>query len=70
MSGHNRWSKIKREKEAQGAAKGKLFSKVSKKITVATRFGGGDPTGNPRLRAAIDAAKEANMPQALLEQLA
>ena len=52
MSGHNRWSKIKRKKEAQGAAKGKLFS-----------------TGNPRLRAAIDAAKEANMPQALLEQL-
>jgi len=63
MSGHNRWSKIKRKKEAQGAAKGKLFSKVSKEITVATRFGGGDPAGNPRLRAAMDAAKEANMPQ-------
>ncbi|WP_242355094.1 MULTISPECIES: YebC/PmpR family DNA-binding transcriptional regulator [Anaeromyxobacter] len=63
MSGHNRWSKIKRHKEAQGAAKGKLFSKVIKEITVAARMGGGDPAGNPRLRAAIDAAKEANMPQ-------
>jgi YebC/PmpR family DNA-binding regulatory protein len=63
MSGHNRWSKIKRKKEAHGAAKGKLFSKIIKEITVATRMGGGDPGGNARLRAAIDAAKEANMPQ-------
>ena len=62
MSGHNRWSKIKRYKEAQGAAKGKLFSKVIKEITVAARMGGGDPNGNARLRAAMDAAKEANMP--------
>lgn len=62
MSGHNRWSKIKRKKEAQGAAKGKLFTKLIKEITVATRMGGGDPDGNARLRAAIDAAKEANMP--------
>jgi YebC/PmpR family DNA-binding regulatory protein len=63
MSGHNRWSKIKRKKEAQGAAKGKLFTKLIKEITVAARIGGGDPAGNARLRAAIDAAKEANMPQ-------
>jgi YebC/PmpR family DNA-binding regulatory protein len=63
MSGHNRWSKIKRYKEAQGAAKGKLFSKLIKEITVAARIGGGDPAGNARLRAAIEAAKEANMPQ-------
>ncbi len=62
MSGHNRWSKIKRYKEAQGAAKGKLFSKVIKEIPVAARRGGGDPNGNARLRAAMDAAKEANMP--------
>jgi len=62
MSGHNRWSKIKRKKEAQGSAKGKLFSKLIKEITVATRMGGADPAGNARLRAAIDAAKEANMP--------
>jgi YebC/PmpR family DNA-binding regulatory protein len=63
MSGHNRWSKIKRYKEAQGAAKGKLFSKLIKEITVAARIGGDDPAGNARLRTAIDAAKEANMPQ-------
>ena len=62
MSGHNRWTKIKRKKEAQGAAKGKLFTKLIKEITVAARIGGGDPGGNARLRAAIDLAKEANMP--------
>jgi YebC/PmpR family DNA-binding regulatory protein len=62
MSGHNRWSKIKRKKEAQGSAKGKLFTKLIKEITVAARMGGGDPGGNARLRAAIDAAKDANMP--------
>lgn len=62
MSGHNRWSKIKRQKEAQGASKGKLFTKLIKEITVAARTGGGDPAGNARLRAAIDAAKDANMP--------
>ena len=63
MSGHNRWSKIKRQKAVQGAAKGKLFSKLIKEITVATRMGGADPAGNARLRAAFEAAKEANMPQ-------
>jgi YebC/PmpR family DNA-binding regulatory protein len=62
MSGHNRWTKIKRKKEAQGAAKGKLFTKLIKEVTVAARIGGGDVAGNARLRAAIDAAKEANMP--------
>jgi YebC/PmpR family DNA-binding regulatory protein len=63
MSGHNRWTKIKHKKAAQGAAKGKLFTKITKEITVAARMGGGDPAGNARLRAGIDAAKEANMPQ-------
>ncbi len=63
MSGHNRWTKIKRKKEAHGAAKGKLFTKLIKEITVSARMGGGDPDGNARLRAAVDAAKEANMPQ-------
>ena len=62
MSGHNRWTKIKHKKAAQGAAKGKLFTKLIKEITVAARMGGGDPSGNARLRAAIDAAKDANMP--------
>jgi YebC/PmpR family DNA-binding regulatory protein len=62
MSGHNRWSKIKRQKAAMGATKGKLYSKVIKEITVAARLGGGDPAGNARLRAAITAARDANMP--------
>jgi YebC/PmpR family DNA-binding regulatory protein len=62
MSGHNRWSKIKRYKEAQGASKGKLFTKLIKEITVSAGIGGGDPAGNARLRAAIDLAKDANMP--------
>src|SRR5215472_11857514 len=63
MSGHNRWTKIKRKKEAQGAAKGKLFTKLIKELTVAARSGGGDPNGNARLRSAMTAARESNMPQ-------
>ncbi len=62
MSGHNRWSKIKHKKLAQGSAKGKLFTKLIKEITVSARMGGGDVNGNARLRAAIDLAKDANMP--------
>jgi YebC/PmpR family DNA-binding regulatory protein len=62
MSGHNRWSKIKRQKEAMGASKGKLFTKVTKEITVSARIGGGDPAANARLRAAVLAARDANMP--------
>jgi YebC/PmpR family DNA-binding regulatory protein len=62
MSGHNRWTKIKRKKEAAGAAKGKLFTKLIKEITVAARMGGADPNGNARLRSAMVAAREANMP--------
>ncbi len=62
MSGHNRWTKIKRQKEAMGASKGKLFTKVTKEITVAARFGGGDPAAIARLRSAVLAAREANMP--------
>jgi YebC/PmpR family DNA-binding regulatory protein len=62
MSGHNRWSKIKRHKAAAGAAKGKLYTKLIKELTVAASIGGGDPNGNARLRVAITAAKEANMP--------
>jgi len=62
VSGHNRWTKIKRQKEAMGASKGKLFTKVTKEITVAARIGGGDVAANARLRAAVLAAREANMP--------
>ncbi len=62
MSGHNRWTKIKRKKEAMGNTKGKLFTKLIKEITVSARMGGSDPGGNARLRSALTAAKEANMP--------
>ncbi|MEM8608016.1 MAG: YebC/PmpR family DNA-binding transcriptional regulator [Myxococcota bacterium] len=62
MSGHSKWSTIKRKKGAVDAARGKLFTKLIKEITVAARAGGGDPDGNPRLRRAIDAARAANMP--------
>jgi YebC/PmpR family DNA-binding regulatory protein len=68
MSGHNRWSKIKRHKAAMGATKGKLYTKVIKEITVSARMGGGDPAGNARLRVAIAAAKEANMPKDTIER--
>jgi len=62
MSGHNRWSSIKHKKGAADAKRGKIFTKIIKEITVAARMGGGDPTGNPRLRHAIDEARAANMP--------
>jgi len=68
MSGHNRWTKIKRKKEAMGATKGKLFNKIIKELTVAARLGGGDPAGNARLRAAMDAAKDANMPSESIQR--
>ena len=63
MSGHSKWSTIKRKKGAADAKRGKVFSKVIKEITVAARTGGGDPEGNPRLRAAIALAKSENMPK-------
>jgi|Deesub1362A_J573_1020465.scaffolds.fasta_scaffold00027_8 YebC/PmpR family DNA-binding regulatory protein len=63
MAGHSKWAQIKHKKAHTDAKKGKLFSKIVKEISVAARIGGGDPDGNPRLRAAIDKAKEANMPQ-------
>ncbi|MEM7435400.1 MAG: YebC/PmpR family DNA-binding transcriptional regulator [Myxococcota bacterium] len=62
MSGHSKWSTIKRKKGAVDAARGKLFTKLIKEITIAARGGGGDPDGNPRLRRAIDSARAANMP--------
>lgn len=66
MSGHNRWTKIKRQKAAMGNTKGKLFTKLIKELTVAARAGGGDPAGNHRLRTAMDAARAANMPTDLI----
>ena len=62
MSGHSKWSTIKRKKGAADAKRGKIFTKLIKEITVAARMGGGDPEGNPRLRSAVAAAKAANMP--------
>lgn len=62
MSGHSKWATIKRAKGAKDAARGKLFGRLIKEITIAARDGGGDLDGNPRLRLAIDKAKAANMP--------
>jgi len=62
MSGHSKWSTIKHRKGAQDAKRSKVFTKLIKELTVATRMGGDDATANPRLRAAISAAKAANMP--------
>ncbi len=61
MSGHSKWAQIKHKKAHTDVKRGKLFSKLTKEITVSTRMGGGDPDGNPRLRIAIEKAKEANM---------
>jgi len=67
MSGHSKWSTIKRKKGANDAKRGKIFSKLIKEITVAARQGG-DPDGNPRLRSAIAAAKAENMPKDNIER--
>ncbi|CAN0600569.1 unnamed protein product, partial [Laminaria digitata] len=62
MSGHSKWSTIKRKKGATDQKRGKIFSKLSKELMVAARMGGGDPGGNARLRLAIQAAKAQSMP--------
>jgi YebC/PmpR family DNA-binding regulatory protein len=62
MSGHSKWSTIKRHKGAQDAKRGRIFTKLIKEITVAARMGGGDPGANPRLRRAVDEARLNNMP--------
>jgi len=63
MSGHSKWATIKRKKASTDAARGKVFTKIIKEISIAARDGGGDPNGNPRLRLAIASAKSSNMPQ-------
>jgi YebC/PmpR family DNA-binding regulatory protein len=68
MSGHSKWSTIKRKKAATDAARGKVFTKYIKEITIAARVGGGDADANPRLRTAIAAAKSVNMPAANIER--
>ncbi len=62
MSGHSKWSQIKHKKAHSDAKRGKAFTKIVKEISIAARLGGGDPDGNPRLRTAIEKAKEVNMP--------
>ncbi len=62
MSGHSKWATIKHKKGALDAKRGKLFTKLIKELTVAARMGGGDPSGNPRLRKAISDAKGQSMP--------
>ncbi len=68
MSGHSKWSKIKRAKGALDVKRGTLFSRFSKEITVAARIGGADVTANPRLRSAILAARAQNMPNDNIER--
>ena len=63
MSGHSKWSTIKRKKGAADAKRGKVFTKIIKEIMVAARMGGGDANSNPRLRTAVLAAKAENMPK-------
>ena len=63
MAGHSKWAQIKHKKAHVDAKRGKIFSKIVKEISVAARLGGGDLSGNPRLRQAIEKAKEVNMPQ-------
>jgi YebC/PmpR family DNA-binding regulatory protein len=63
MSGHSKWASIKHKKAAADAQRGKVFTKVIKELTQAAREGGGDPNGNPRLRLALEKAREANMPK-------
>lgn len=69
MSGHSKWSTIKRKKGANDARRGKIFTKLIKEISIATKEGGGgDPDANPRLRLAIQNAKGANMPKDNIER--
>jgi len=62
MSGHSKWATIKHKKGALDAKRGKIFTKIIREMTIASRIGGGDPNSNPRLRTAVDKAKSVNMP--------
>jgi len=68
MSGHSKWAKIKRKKMGADAARGRLFTKLIREITIAAKHGGGDPNSNPRLRSAIDESKASNMPMDNVER--
>ncbi len=68
MSGHSKWSTIKRKKEQKDAARGKIFTRIIKEITIAARQGGGSIDSNPRLRTAVLAAKAENVPLANIDR--
>jgi YebC/PmpR family DNA-binding regulatory protein len=68
MSGHSKWSTIKRKKGAEDAKRAKIFTRLAKEITIAAREGGGDETGNPRLKLAVIKAKSSNMPKDNIER--
>ncbi len=68
MSGHSKWATIKHKKAATDAKRGRAFTKLIRELTIAARSGGGDPNTNPRLRTAISAAKNENMPNDNIER--
>ncbi len=68
MSGHSKWSTIKRKKGALDAKRNKIFTKLIREITIAAKIGGGDIESNPRLRVAVNKAKVANMPKDNIEK--
>ncbi len=68
MAGHSKWANIKHKKAAQDAKRGKIFTRLIKEITVASRMGGGDLDSNPRLRLAVDKAFDQNMPKDNVER--
>lgn len=68
MAGHSKWANIQHRKGAQDARRGKIFTKLIREITVASRLEGGDPASSPRLRTAIDKALAANMPKDKVER--
>jgi len=68
MAGHSKWAQIKRQKAANDAKRGQLYTKLGRELTVAAREGGGDPEANFRLRLAIQRAKDANMPMETIER--
>jgi YebC/PmpR family DNA-binding regulatory protein len=68
MAGHSKWANIQHRKGRQDAKRGKIFTRLIKEITVASRIGGGDPGMNPRLRLAVDKAYENNMPKDNVER--
>src|SRR3974377_884645 len=68
MSGHSKWATIKHKKAATDAKRGRVFTRIIREITIASRIGGGGPNSNPRLRTAIAAAKNENMPNENIER--